>query len=87
MTTMIAKEFGLPLEEVASWSWRKRELYANALAAYGEHEQEMMDEVREQGYGTAAAGAGDHHPAVAKHENVADVQNPVSPETREQSGS
>lgn len=82
---MIAKEFGMPLEEVASWSWRKRELYAHALSAYNEFQQELAEEQREGMSGqnaidsastsTTTASQSDVHPALQKYDNVAHVRD------------
>lgn len=72
MTVRISTEWGFPLEEVASWSWRKKELYANGLAELNRHDQERSEEEaenRDVGSGGAGMG-GDVHPALQEYENV-----------------
>lgn len=83
---MISQEFGQPLEEVGAWSWRKRELYAHAIAAYNEFQKDVAEAQREGGDATSYFGGGgpggdDVHPSLRKYENVAHVNNDPDADT------
>lgn len=80
MTTRISKEWKIPLEEVASWGWRRRELYANSLAELNRHDQnkaqEDADDYQEGQDNVPSGGSqgmsnGDVHPALSEYDNVA----------------
>lgn len=43
MTTQIATEFNLPIEEVASWPWQKRLTYQQAVAERNRFEKQQID--------------------------------------------
>lgn len=82
MTVRIAKEFGYPIEEVASWPWRKREIYASGLAELNRYDKEMSEkqaDEEQESYDTPSVdganagggmGQGDHHPALSEYDNV-----------------
>jgi len=55
MTTRISTEWEIPLEEVASWSWRKKEVYASSLAEMNRHDREQAERESED-YDTPDVG-------------------------------
>lgn len=77
----------MPIEEVASWSWRKRWFYYDSLVALDEQEQEAMPDMNGGGMpnsGSMPSGMGgnmtggstkDVPQSVGSHENVIKSQS------------